>query len=183
MSKQDVQDLQQKYRPTTSEIQQYISLYTWGIFYSWVHQTHLECLLGVWRDPVARGLARERDDILAKRWMFLTSVSHHECHWSVRCTFCSCPCWWIRGLAIITLPMWMLSFIWASTKHTKLHWHSRCETAVKDIQLCIHAAVDPERATQTVFSTTHNYHDKKLWYPMYFLWAIIRLPSLAHLIP
>ncbi len=30
MSKQDVQDLQQKYRPTTSKIQQYISLYTWG---------------------------------------------------------------------------------------------------------------------------------------------------------
>ncbi len=37
--------LQQKYRPTTSEIQQYISLYTWGTFYPCVHQTHLECLL------------------------------------------------------------------------------------------------------------------------------------------
>ncbi len=42
MSKQDVQDLQQKYRPTTSKIHQYISLYTWGTFYpcspnpSWV---------------------------------------------------------------------------------------------------------------------------------------------------
>ncbi len=42
---QDVQDLQQKYRPTTSKIQQYISLYTWGTFYPCVHQTHLECLL------------------------------------------------------------------------------------------------------------------------------------------
>ncbi len=45
VSKQDVQDLQQKYRPTTSKIQQYISLYTWGTFYPCVHQTHLECLL------------------------------------------------------------------------------------------------------------------------------------------
>ncbi len=45
VSKQDVQDLQQKYRPTTSKIQQYISLYTWGTFYPFVHQTHLECLL------------------------------------------------------------------------------------------------------------------------------------------
>ncbi len=36
-SKQDVQDLQQKYRPTTSKIQQYISLYTWGTFYPCVH--------------------------------------------------------------------------------------------------------------------------------------------------
>ncbi len=41
----DVQDLQQKYRPTTLKIQQYISLYTWGTFYPCVHQTHLECLL------------------------------------------------------------------------------------------------------------------------------------------
>ncbi len=45
MSKQDVQDLQQKYRPITLKIQQYISLYTWGTFYPCVHQTHLECLL------------------------------------------------------------------------------------------------------------------------------------------
>ncbi len=45
VSKQDVQDLQQKYRPTTLKIQQYISLYTWGTFYPCVHQTHLECLL------------------------------------------------------------------------------------------------------------------------------------------
>ncbi len=43
MSKQDVQDLHQKYRPTTLKIQQYISLYTWGTFYPCVHQTHLEC--------------------------------------------------------------------------------------------------------------------------------------------
>ncbi len=43
--KQDFQDLQQKYRPTTSKIQQYISLYTLGTFYPCVHQTHLECLL------------------------------------------------------------------------------------------------------------------------------------------
>uniref|UniRef100_A0A8C1EXC8 Sodium/hydrogen exchanger n=1 Tax=Cyprinus carpio carpio TaxID=630221 RepID=A0A8C1EXC8_CYPCA len=45
VSKQDVQDLQQKHRPTTSKIQQYISLYTWGTFYPCFHQTHLECLL------------------------------------------------------------------------------------------------------------------------------------------
>ncbi len=45
VSKQDVQDLQQKYRPTTSKIQLYISLYTWGTFYPRVHQIHLECLL------------------------------------------------------------------------------------------------------------------------------------------
>ncbi len=43
VSKQDVQDLQQKYRPTKSKIKQYISLYTWGTFYPCVHQTHLEC--------------------------------------------------------------------------------------------------------------------------------------------
>ncbi len=30
----DVQDLQQKYRPTTSNLKQYISLYTWGYFSS-----------------------------------------------------------------------------------------------------------------------------------------------------
>ncbi len=85
--------------------------------------------------------------------MSIATVSHRECQWSVRSTFCSCPCWWIRGSAIITLPMWMLSFIdMGATKHAllKLHWHSRCETGVKDI----HAAADPERATQTVFSTT-----------------------------
>ncbi len=45
VSKQDVQDLQQKYRPITSKIHQYISLYTWGTFYPCVHQTHLKCLL------------------------------------------------------------------------------------------------------------------------------------------
>ncbi len=38
-----------------------------------------------------------------------------------------------------------------------LHWHSRCETGVKDIQIYIHTAADPERATQIVFSTTHHY--------------------------
>ncbi len=43
----------------------------------------------------------------------------------------------------------------------KLHWHSRCET-VKDIQICIHAAADPERATQTVFSTTHYFCYRRL---------------------
>ncbi len=37
----DVQDLQQKYRPTTLKIQQNISLYTWDAFYPCVHQTHL----------------------------------------------------------------------------------------------------------------------------------------------
>ncbi len=42
---QDVQDLQQKYRPSTSKIRQYISLYTWGTFYPCVHQTHLGFLL------------------------------------------------------------------------------------------------------------------------------------------
>ncbi len=56
------------------------------------------------------------------------------------------------------------SLIWATTKHAliKLHWHTWCETGVKDIQIWnrwkdIHAAADPERATQTVFSTTHQY--------------------------
>ncbi len=33
VSKQDVKDLQQKYRPTTSKIQLYISLYRWGSFF------------------------------------------------------------------------------------------------------------------------------------------------------
>ncbi len=46
VSKQDVQDLQQKYRPTTSkiqqDIQQYISVYTLDTFYPRVHQIHLE---------------------------------------------------------------------------------------------------------------------------------------------
>ncbi len=45
MSKQDVLDLQQKYRPTALKIQEYISLYTRGTFYPCVHQTHIECLL------------------------------------------------------------------------------------------------------------------------------------------
>ncbi len=45
VSKQDVQDPQQRYRPTTLNIQQYISLYTWDTFYPCVHKTHLECLL------------------------------------------------------------------------------------------------------------------------------------------
>ncbi len=51
------------------------------------------------------------------------------------------------------------SLIWAETKHAllKLHWHSRREIGVKDIQICIHAAADPEKATQTVFSSTRNY--------------------------
>ncbi len=51
------------------------------------------------------------------------------------------------------------SLVWAATKHAllKLHWLSRCETGVKDIQICIHAAADPEKVIQTVFSTTHNY--------------------------
>ncbi len=43
--KQDVQDLEQKYRPTTLKLQQYISLYTRVLFNPCVHQTHLECLL------------------------------------------------------------------------------------------------------------------------------------------
>ncbi len=45
VSKQDVQDLQQKYRPTTSKIQQYISLYSWGTFCPCVYKNHLECLV------------------------------------------------------------------------------------------------------------------------------------------
>ncbi len=42
--KQDVQDLQLKYRPTTSNIQQYIVVHM-VILNPCVHQTHLECLL------------------------------------------------------------------------------------------------------------------------------------------
>ncbi len=49
VSKQDVQDLQQKYRPTTSKIEHNISLYTWGTFYPYVHQTHLECWAAIKR--------------------------------------------------------------------------------------------------------------------------------------
>ncbi len=88
--------------------------------------------------------------------MSIKTVSHSECQWSVRSTFCRCPCRWISGSAIITLPMWTLSFTdMGSDKNW--HWHSRCETGVKDIQIYIHAAADPERATQIVFSTTHHY--------------------------
>ncbi len=41
--------------------------------------------------------------------------------------------------------------IWAATKHEmiKLLWRLRCETGVKHIQICIHAAAGPERATQS----------------------------------
>ncbi len=98
----------------------------------------------MWRDPVARDLARHIN-ILAKYFynvyirsaplivkncacdldsnthailflndndsaMSIKTVSHRECQWSVRSTFCRCPCKWIRGSAIITLPMWTLSF-------------------------------------------------------------------------
>ncbi len=45
VSKQVVQDLQQKYRPTTLKVQQYISLYTRGTFCPCVYKTYLECLL------------------------------------------------------------------------------------------------------------------------------------------
>ncbi len=43
------------------------------------------------------------------------------------------------------------SLKWAATKHAllKLHWRLPCETGVKHIQICIHAAAGPERATQS----------------------------------
>ncbi len=44
-------------------------------------------------------------------WMTTIQLdTHRECQRSVRSIFCCCPCWWIRGSAIITLPMWMLLF-------------------------------------------------------------------------
>ncbi len=61
----------------------------------------------------------------------------------------------------------------ASDVNAVIHWYGRlqnmrklkvCSTdtrdvkqLLKDIQISIHAAADPERATQTVFSTPHNY--------------------------
>ncbi len=42
--------------------------------------------------------------------MSIKTVSHRECQWSVRSKLCHYPCKWIRGSAIITLPMWTLSF-------------------------------------------------------------------------
>ncbi len=44
--------------------------------------------------------------------------------------------------------------IWVATKHSLL---TLTIPLLKDIQICIHAAADPERATQTIFSTTHHY--------------------------
>ncbi len=58
---------------------------------------------------------------------YVYDVSHGECQWSVRSTFCSCPC-----------------------VNTVIHWYERWQN-------CIHAAAGPERSTQTVFSTTHHY--------------------------
>ncbi len=53
------------------------------------------------------------------------------------------------------------SLIWAATKHAQLKASSTdtrdVKQLLKDIQISIHAAADPERATQTVFSTPHNY--------------------------
>ncbi len=52
--------------------------------------------------------------------------------------------------------------IWVVTKHTLLTLTTPLTPVshrkrLKDIQIFIHAAADPERATQTVFSTTHHY--------------------------
>ncbi len=66
--------------------------------------------------------------------IYIYIFSHRVCQWSVRSTFCSCPC-----------------------VNLMLYWHTRCETCVKDLWICIYAAAGPERATQTVFSTTHHY--------------------------
>ncbi len=41
--------------------------------------------------------------------------------------------------------------------HTNNSTNTCFTSRLKDIQICIHAAVDPERATQTVFSTPHHY--------------------------
>ncbi len=51
------------------------------------------------------------------------------------------------------------SLIWAATNMRCSHNSTNtCFTSrLKDIQICIHAAADPERATQTVFSTSHHY--------------------------
>ncbi len=53
----------------------------------------------------------------------------------------------------VAAHMWTLSFTVMGGDKTllMLHWHSQCETGVKDIQICIHAAAGPERATQTLF--------------------------------
>ncbi len=45
MSSRNIGPQHQKTSNKTSKILQYISLYTWGNFYPYVHQTHLECLL------------------------------------------------------------------------------------------------------------------------------------------
>ncbi len=61
----------------------------------------------------------------------------------------------------------------------KLHWHSRCETNVKDIQLCIHAAAERKSNTNVstlkVSSNEHfirttsklRYFVRESWSPIY----------------
>ncbi len=57
--------------------------------------------------------------------MSIKTVSHGKWQWSVRRMFCSCPCCWIRGSAIITPSSrfwweYCHSLIWAETKHVLL---------------------------------------------------------------
>ncbi len=85
---------------------------------------------------------------------------HGECQWSVRSTFCSCLCKWIRGRPSSRFRCECCpSLIWAATKHTLLTLTTPLTPVshrkrLKDIQICIHAAAGPERATQTAFNHT-----------------------------
>ncbi len=81
--------------------------------------------------------------------MSIATVSHGQYQWIVRSMFCRCPCWWIRGSAIIILPMWTLSFTDMGG-----HWCLWCETGVKDI---LHSCCCWSRKSNTVFSTRHHY--------------------------
>ncbi len=64
----------------------------------------------------------------------IKTVSHRECQWSVRSTFCSCPCWWIRGSIIINHHH-------ASDVNAVFHWYGRrqnphcsCSTDTRDLK-------------------------------------------------
>ncbi len=79
-----------------------------------------------------------------------------------------------REKHVLLLPMLMNQRVGhhhASDVNAVIHWYGRrqnvrfssstdtrdVKTCDKDIQICIHAAAGPERATQTVYSTTHDY--------------------------
>ncbi len=45
--------------------------------------------------------------------MSIKTVSHHECHWSVRSTFSSCPCWCAgRYTGSYRIPVFIFLMIW-----------------------------------------------------------------------